>query len=252
MKSSKILIIHGLALFTLVSFSFRMSDPDKSAVAALSDPASEHLDGTYQGQSQASYTSEPFWGHVQITVDNSLFTDVRFMIRDSSTHEYVDSMYGVIHYTGSPEYMQQCVNEQHGIEVYPGYLINSQDLDDVDAYTGASAVWSHDIFIASAKDALKNAHKPNTTNSTQTSKVDIYVQPNPFSSILDVEYFLAEKSSVNLCIYNSDGKLVKQLVNQEQLAGYYNYRWDDSSPSGIYYCRLCADDIIYSSKIVKQ
>ncbi len=252
MEFPKRIIIWGIILFTVLCLSFRHEDPEKSALTVLKDSSNNYMDGTYEGHSQAQYTSEYFWGDIRITVNNSLFTDVRFKIRDTLAHENVDSMYGVIHYEGYPLYMQQCVNEQHGIEVYPGYLLNSQDLDNVDAYTGASAVWSHDIFIASAKEALKDAKKPNRiSDRLQTDNINICIWPNPFSTILSIEYTLSQPGNVNLCIYNSEGKLVKQFVNKIQQIGYHSYRWDDCSHPGIYFYCLCVNEVSMSSKIVK-
>ena len=41
-------------------------------------------DGTYSGQSRAEYIEEPYWGIVHLTVKNGLFTEINFVIRDSS------------------------------------------------------------------------------------------------------------------------------------------------------------------------
>lgn len=248
MKLLNSVIIVGAAILIVIAYSFTNESSEKNVNSVLSDSSSKYADGTYLGQSQATYAPEPFWGHIQITVDNGLFTAIHFKIRDSSLQENVDSLYGTIHYAGNPTYMQQCVEDGHGIEIYPQRLLESQNVDNVDAITYAT--WSYDIFIASAKDAL--AQGPTAINGgIRTDKIYITVQPNPFSSRLILKFGLAEMSRVNLSIYNSKGRMVKQLVDQVKTAGSYSVQWDDSSPSGIYYYRMCAKDITVSSKVVK-
>ena len=155
-------IMINLTLISIItilhsSLSFFGNTNNLYVMSAVKDSSYYYYDGTYQGRTQASYSSEPFWGNIQISVVNGLFTDIRFSIRDSSTHEYVDSMYGVIHYSGNQEYMKQCVNEEHGIASYPKKLLKSQNLDNIDGISGAT--WSYNFFIASAKEALKDAKK---------------------------------------------------------------------------------------------
>jgi major membrane immunogen (membrane-anchored lipoprotein) len=54
-------------------------------------------------------------------------------------------------------YVQQCRNDWQGVQSYPGKLIEKQNLNKVDATSGAT--WSFNIFKASADSALKKALK---------------------------------------------------------------------------------------------
>jgi major membrane immunogen (membrane-anchored lipoprotein) len=250
MKTKNYLIpcIVGLSLLT---FSFQKGETEKVSFSMLSDTSSNYMDGTYQGQSRASYTSEPFWGHIQISVENGSFTDIQFCIRDSSSHEAVDSVYGVIHYAGNPLYMQQCVNDGRGIETYPQELLESQNLDKVDAISGAT--WSYNIFKASVKTALKDAEIPSQIedNRNKEDKTSVRILPNPFKTAIHLEYSLIKPEYVNLCIYDNLGNLVKQLVDQQQPAGRYSIEWDDCPIAGIYYSCLRMDNRVFCSKLVK-
>jgi major membrane immunogen (membrane-anchored lipoprotein) len=250
MKTLKNLILLSILTLGLVAFTVANRESYKVASEIKSDSSSNYLDGTYMGHSRAIYSSEPYWGHVEISVNGGVFTGINFTIRDSNLHEVVDSMYGVIHYAGNPEYMQQCVNDGHGIELYPQRLLESQNIDNIDAITGAT--WSYTIFIASTHDALKDAQRPTAINEVDvSSKIGIRVQPNPFTTILNLEYFLANDIAINLSIYDSQGKLVNQLVDKKQNAGHYTLSWGDYSPRGIYFYRLSTDQLTVSSKIVK-
>ena len=147
MKKLKAFLPIGLVIFSLIAFSFQQVTLLELPDLAPQDTSSNYLDGLYTGHSRSIYSSEPYWGHVRIEIANGTFTDIFFVIRDSSRHENVDSLYGINHYASNPAYQQQCVNDGHGIEIYPQQLLESQNLDNIDCISGAT--WSHNIFIAS-------------------------------------------------------------------------------------------------------
>ncbi len=72
--------------------------------------------------------------------------------------------------------------------------------------------------------------------------------PNPFNSTTAINYQLSavsdQRSAVSLKIYNILGQVVRKLVNEEQVPGYYSVRWDGKDSggnpvaSGVYFCRL--------------
>ena len=118
------------------------------------DTLIRYTDGTFTGQSRASYTSEPYWGTVKFTLKNGYFTGIRFIIRDSAIHEIFDGNYEK-HFLGNQVYIQQCRNDWNGVQVYPEKLSELQDINKIDALSGAT--WSYNIFKASVNEALKKA-----------------------------------------------------------------------------------------------
>ncbi|NQT26783.1 T9SS type A sorting domain-containing protein [candidate division KSB1 bacterium] len=68
--------------------------------------------------------------------------------------------------------------------------------------------------------------------------------PNPFNPVTTIQYNLPEVSSVKLRIYNIQGRLVNELVNETQDAGIYTVQWEgirstgESYPSGVYFYEL--------------
>lgn len=120
----------------------------------MQDTAVIFKDGTYVGKSRASYTSEPYWGIVHLTVRKGSFTEINFTIRDSTLHETFNENYEK-HFQGNPVYIQQSRNDWNGVQTYPKKLSEIQNIDKLDALSGAT--WSYNIFRASAKEALKNA-----------------------------------------------------------------------------------------------
>lgn len=113
-----------------------------------------YKDGKYSGTSQAVYTDEPYYGNVGITVRKGKISKVEFSVRDSSKHEYFDGKYEK-YYAGNDEYIQQCRNDWKGVQSYPDSLLKYQDINKVDAISGAT--WSYNIFKASVQKALVTA-----------------------------------------------------------------------------------------------
>lgn len=80
--------------------------------------------------------------------------------------------------------------------------------------------------------------------------------PNPFNSITQIEYSIPIKRPVQLRIYNSVGRLVKNLIQEEKEAGKYAVNWDirgqskGQLPNGIYFCKLKAGEFTETKKMV--
>jgi hypothetical protein len=75
--------------------------------------------------------------------------------------------------------------------------------------------------------------------------------PNPFNPSTTINYDLPKQSDVTLKIYNVVGEEVETLVNQEQMAGRYQVRWEASQlASGIYFYRLQADSFVDIKKMM--
>lgn len=113
-----------------------------------------YRDGTYAGESRAAYTSEPYWGKVQLTIKDGKIGDVKFAVRDSALHETFNLAYAK-HFAGNEAYIQQTKNDWNGVQTYPKKFIESQDTNRIDAISGAT--WSYNIFRAALAEALKKA-----------------------------------------------------------------------------------------------
>ena len=63
--------------------------------------------------------------------------------------------------------------------------------------------------------------------------------PNPFNASTTIRFTLAQSSTVELSVYNSNGYLVETLLNMELYQGEHSMRWCAGDlPSGIYFCSL--------------
>lgn len=79
--------------------------------------------------------------------------------------------------------------------------------------------------------------------------------PNPFNPATTITYSIPASGLVRLRIYDSNGRLVRALVNESQPLKVHTVTWDglrdsgDSVASGIYFIRLEFDGQIRTSKI---
>ena len=65
--------------------------------------------------------------------------------------------------------------------------------------------------------------------------------PNPFTETTEIRYTLAQAASVQLTVYDVEGRVVARLVEAWQKAGSYRLTWDARGlSSGVYLCRLSA------------
>ena len=114
----------------------------------------QYKDGTYTGESQSRYKSEPYWGQATLEIKNDKIVKLTFQIIDKDKNEIFGPEYEQ-HFKDNPEYVQQCRNDLKGIKAYTEKFNQSKKLEQVDAITGAT--WSYNIFKDAIKVALEKA-----------------------------------------------------------------------------------------------
>jgi photosystem II stability/assembly factor-like uncharacterized protein len=84
------------------------------------------------------------------------------------------------------------------------------------------------------------------------SEYDLFQNyPNPFNPSTKIEFALMKSSHAKLEIYNSSGKLIQTLVNQQLQTGVYRVRWDAANfSSGVYFIKFTAGDFTKSNKMI--
>lgn len=92
---------------------------------------------------------------------------------------------------------------------------------------------------------------------TANSVVVVGNIPNPFSSQTVVGYALPKHCEVNVSLFNTSGKFVRTLAYGTEKAGFHQVGWDGrderggTAPNGVYICRLRADGVTATRKLVK-
>ena len=84
----------------------------------------------------------------------------------------------------------------------------------------------------------------------KTELTDAY--PNPFNPSSSINYGLANDGHVEIMVYDATGRLVDELVNQHQVAGYnYSVTWNASNQaSGMYFAKMVVGDVVQTQKLV--
>jgi len=147
-------VIITFIVILIAGSSFSRETNHKYPEILIQDTLKKYSDGIFEGKSRPFYTDEPYWGIATITIRNGSFSEIRFIIRDSSLHEAFDEKYER-HFEGNEVYIQQSRNDWKGVQTYPRKLAETQDIGKVDAVSGAT--WSYNIFKASIDEALKKS-----------------------------------------------------------------------------------------------
>lgn len=75
--------------------------------------------------------------------------------------------------------------------------------------------------------------------------------PNPFNPTTTIQYYVPERSTIKLVVYNTIGQEVAVLADGEKEPGSYSFDFNASElPSGIYFYRLQAGSFIQTKKMV--
>ena len=96
----------------------------------------------------------------------------------------------------------------------------------------------------------------NENNNKEKTSILYKIKPNPFKEST-IHYIISHNSSVNLSIYDTSGRLVRTLVNENsEIAGDYTVKWDgkdnngEKVSSGVYFSRLKTEDFTSTKKII--
>ena len=86
---------------------------------------------------------------------------------------------------------------------------------------------------------------------TKLVSLSLMNYPNPFSSNTRIKYDLPASSHVSMKIYNVMGSEVATLVNENQIPGQHEVKFDGANLSrGVYFCRIQAGNIIQVHKMI--
>lgn len=75
--------------------------------------------------------------------------------------------------------------------------------------------------------------------------------PNPFNPTTNIRFDIPENAKVKLVVYDVQGRLAAELIDQQLTAGTYNFDWDASAfPSGVYFYSLASGNFMSVKKLV--
>ena len=80
--------------------------------------------------------------------------------------------------------------------------------------------------------------------------------PNPFNPSTTITYQIAKPSGIKVSVYDINGQLVKQILNEFQMEGEHHVLWDGTDQkntmvtSGVYVYVVSADNSIISKQML--
>ena len=102
---------------------------------------------------------------------------------------------------------------------------------------------------------LSNAVEVNPLDITQNNLPKSYIlydaYPNPFNPVTNIKYCVPENAYVSIAIYDINGNMISELINQNQSIGTYNVMWNAvDQPSGLYFVKMTANSFTQTQKLV--
>ena len=127
---------------------------------------------------------------------------------------------------------------------------------NVEGFDGTSTIEFKDIILADSNgkgvDVQAQTYDISFSASllpVKTELTDSY--PNPFNPTTSINYGLQKDGYIEIMVYDASGRLVEELVNQNQTAGYHSITWNASNQaSGMYFAKMVAGDVVQTQKLV--
>ena len=90
-------------------------------------------------------------------------------------------------------------------------------------------------------------------NRPNNPDINIKVFPNPFESMVTIDYSLNRPCYISLGFYNLLGDEVANIEEGSHNSGTYSVNWNfEALPSGIYFYRFTAGDKVATGKVIKR
>lgn len=134
-------------------------------------------------------------------------------------------------------------------------IIGTEEVEYIDPTALPGRSYSYYLSVVKGTDELLRSVEVRL--SLPSRPVTLYQNfPNPFNPSTNIEFFLPEKTSVKLKIYDTAGRKVKTVLDEIKPAGKYTRGWNgtdsngDPVSSGVYYCRLSTGKKAITKKLV--
>ena len=133
-------------------------------------------------------------------------------------------------------------------EKEPWYRIDCEATDLT--YDGEN-IWICDY----TNKKIKKLSKISTSiiQEKETNPIDFKIDqnyPNPFNPSTVIKYSVYKDSKIKIVIYDVNGQIITELVNEYKNIGNYTATWTpDNQSSGIYFCKFIADGFVNTQKL---
>ena len=74
--------------------------------------------------------------------------------------------------------------------------------------------------------------------------------PNPFNSVTEIKYSILENIEITIRIYDINGNMTEELLNQTMNVGYHQIEWNgENLSSGTYFIRINSGEFSVVKKL---
>ena len=120
----------------------------------------------------------------------------------------------------------------------------------------------HEIVTVSSEDSTRYFtlvidQLGNELSAPQPNRFSLHQNyPNPFNPVTTITFDLAKSELVSLNVYDVNGYLIKNLVNNEKNPGQYNVNWNGNNTAnenvagGVYFYRIDTDSYSATKKMI--
>jgi beta-mannanase len=124
--------------------------------------------------------------------------------------------------------------------------------EDNSDYTISSLYKAANVITEDEMPGWKDSLSVDTTIAEVPANFQLYQNhPNPFNPATKIEFDILQECFVTLKVYNSIGREVKTLVNEEKSPNHYEVNFYGSGlPSGVYLYRLKAGNFVQTKQMV--
>jgi hypothetical protein len=123
-------------------------------------------------------------------------------------------------------------------------------------YAAGNAVNNNSNFngdqVGTSSLVLSPATTTGVKEAVATGFTDISIYPNPIVSKFKISYNIATDALVNASLYDIQGKLVNELINETQVSGNHTLKASlpDGLPKGAYIVKLTCNANIAAQRLV--
>jgi hypothetical protein len=184
---------------------------------------------------------------------------------DSETNLIIDSLYMVTCFYDGSDYEIYINGQLDAFTTFNGTILSSpldltigQDVPGDNNYNFNGIlddirIYNYGLSVSKIGSLYDLPTGLNDESNTVLPLNDILYPnyPNPFNPLTVISFALKTKSHVTVDIFNTIGKRVARLVNEDISPGFHRITWNASNlPSGIYICSLSTGTEILNQKLV--
>ncbi len=117
-------------------------------------------------------------------------------------------------------------------------------------------IWNVNVRVRDKNNQISIGAVPVSTVNWEETELLSQSYPNPFRDATTISFLVPSRQQVVLRVYDTSGRMIKNLVDEELVAGEYRYQWNGSDyknsamDPGMYFYRLEIGDKWETGKVV--